>query len=178
MRIFLFGVSQVGKSTVAKILAEKLNYKFFDIDMIVIQEYGSLENFQNIYSNRERRFQKKSNIVLKYKDIFDDFVMAVSPIYSYEVMEELYDEISDDFCFTLVASPLTIFERLGFYDEKGHYMEDSEDYKKEHKEAILKSILNDNFSNNYEFSFYDSIITDNKTAEEVADYIIEIIKNI
>jgi shikimate kinase len=32
MKILLFGVSCVGKSTVGQILAQKLNYKFYDLD--------------------------------------------------------------------------------------------------------------------------------------------------
>ena len=32
MKILLFGVSCVGKSTVGEILAKKLGYKYFDLD--------------------------------------------------------------------------------------------------------------------------------------------------
>ena len=35
MRIILVGVSCVGKSTIGKLLAEKLGYKFFDFDFEV-----------------------------------------------------------------------------------------------------------------------------------------------
>ena len=49
MKILLFGVSQVGKSTVAKVLAKKLNCIFIDPDYYIIDKFGSVEEFQKIY---------------------------------------------------------------------------------------------------------------------------------
>lgn len=40
MRIILVGVPCVGKSTIGKLLAEKLGYKFFDFDFEVEDRLG------------------------------------------------------------------------------------------------------------------------------------------
>lgn len=58
MIILLFGVSQVGKSSVGKALAKRLNYKFKDLDQIIFDTYGSVENFQSLYPNRDNRYFK------------------------------------------------------------------------------------------------------------------------
>ena len=42
MKILLFGVSQVGKSTVAKVLAKKLNCIFIDPDYYIIDKFGQV----------------------------------------------------------------------------------------------------------------------------------------
>ena len=40
MNILLFGVSNVGKTTIGKIMAEKLGYSFYDLDDEVKKYYG------------------------------------------------------------------------------------------------------------------------------------------
>lgn len=46
MKILLFGVSNVGKTTIGKLLAEKLNFSFYDLDEEIKKYYGiTLEEF-------------------------------------------------------------------------------------------------------------------------------------
>ena len=48
MKILLFGVSNVGKSTVGKLLAERLGFDFFDLDEEIKRRMEmSLEEFVN-----------------------------------------------------------------------------------------------------------------------------------
>ena len=48
MKILLFGVSCVGKSTVGEILAKKLGYKYFDLDDEVKKYFNTtIDNFVN-----------------------------------------------------------------------------------------------------------------------------------
>ena len=81
MRILLFGVSNVGKSTTGKLLADQLGIAFYDFDDEVRDRLGiSLEEFVNTADLRWRD-QKRGRII---KEILrsgaKDFVLAVTPI--------------------------------------------------------------------------------------------------
>lgn len=52
MNILLFGVSNVGKTSIGKRMAEKLNYDFYDIDDEVKQYYGYKNINEFIRNNR------------------------------------------------------------------------------------------------------------------------------
>lgn len=53
MNIMLFGISCVGKTTVGKIMAEKLGYQFYDMDEETKKFYNcTLEDFVNAPYNR------------------------------------------------------------------------------------------------------------------------------
>lgn len=52
MNILLFGVSDVGKTSIGKRMAEKLNYDFYDIDDEVKQYYGYKNINEFIRNNR------------------------------------------------------------------------------------------------------------------------------
>ena len=85
MKILLFGVSQVGKSTVAKVLAKKLNCIFIDPDYYIIDKFGSVEEFQKIYSDTKERYKVKTDIIITLCKENDNIVIPVSPIYSIKV---------------------------------------------------------------------------------------------
>ena len=81
MRILLFGVSNVGKSTTGKLLADQLGIAFYDFDDEVRDRLGiSVEEFGNTADLRWRD-QKRGRII---KEILrsgaKDFVLAVTPI--------------------------------------------------------------------------------------------------
>ena len=55
MTIYLFGVSNVGKTTTGELLAEKLGYVFYDLDDEVKRYYDmTLEEFVNTGRLEER----------------------------------------------------------------------------------------------------------------------------
>lgn len=65
MKICLFGVSNVGKTTVGKLLAERLDIKFVDLDEEVKNRLKmSLEEFVNT-ENLWWRDQKRGSIIKK-----------------------------------------------------------------------------------------------------------------
>lgn len=177
MRIFIFGVGQVGKSTISKELSKRLNLDFYDLDFIIMDKYVSIENYMEKFNDRSKRYKNKADLVLKYAEKYDDFVMAVSPIYSMKEHERLNEKLKDDYCFVLTANVETLFDRLAFYDEKGVLLEDSVEYKNKYKELYIKAICTDNLSNEREFSFYEQINTNNKSIEQVVDYIVELLKD-
>jgi len=54
-KILLFGVSNIGKSTVGEILAKRLGYTFYDLDDEVKKEYQmTIEEFVNLENLRWR----------------------------------------------------------------------------------------------------------------------------
>ena len=80
MKICLFGVSNVGKTTVGKLLAERLDIKFIDLDEEVKNRLKmSLEEFVNT-ENLRWRDQKRGSIIKKIIKMEEDVVFAISPI--------------------------------------------------------------------------------------------------
>jgi shikimate kinase len=57
--IINLGVSNIGKTTVGRELSKKVNCRFYDIDEKIIDFYGSIDNFQEIYPNDYDRFDEK-----------------------------------------------------------------------------------------------------------------------
>ena len=54
MIILLFGISNVGKTTVGKLLAKRLNYQFYDMDEEICKYYHTTNiGFINRYKNLE-----------------------------------------------------------------------------------------------------------------------------
>lgn len=80
MKICLFGISNVGKTTVGKLLAERLDIKFVDLDEEVKNRLKIfLEEFVNT-ENLRWRDQKRGSIIKKVIETEEDLVFAISPI--------------------------------------------------------------------------------------------------
>ena len=80
MKILLFGVSNVGKSTVGKLLAERLGFDFVDLDEEIKKRMEiSLEEFVNT-ANLRWRDQKRGSIIKKIVKLEENIVLAVTPI--------------------------------------------------------------------------------------------------
>lgn len=66
MKILLFGVSNVGKTTIGKLLAEKIKFSFYDLDEEIKKYYGmTLEEFVHT-ENLRWRDQKRGHIIKKF----------------------------------------------------------------------------------------------------------------
>ncbi len=82
MKIFLAGVACVGKTTIGKCLAERLDYPFFDLDQQVEEFYGtSIERLQKSSITMDG-FRKKAAFVLAHlttRKGADDFLIVLPP---------------------------------------------------------------------------------------------------
>jgi shikimate kinase len=121
MILYLVGISCVGKSTIGEMLAEKIGFSFFDLDLEIQKYYKKpIERIQNECFSMNG-YRKKGSVVLDFllqKNI--DCVIAGTPSglkYSYlqvykkhKAERELYSIHINDLCEN-------ILERITFYDE-------------------------------------------------------------
>lgn len=133
MKLLIWGVSNVGKTTIGRELSKKLNCKFYDIDDEIIKIYGSIDDFQEIYPNHYDRFDEKEEIML---DIInqekEDFIMVVSPIFSTSNVENIL--LTDTKSIEIIDTPEAIYDRLILDGE------DVLEYKEKHKEHYMREI--------------------------------------
>lgn len=173
MKILLFGVSNVGKTTVGKLLADRIEYKFYDLDEEVKAHLGmTLEEFVNSEDLRWRD-QKRGSIIKKIIRSEEDLVFAISPI-SYT--ENFRTRISRDdvLAIELYDTPGNIFSRLVFSDENDTVHKDDY-YKNKHKEYYLREIQADLdwYGKIYEgIGIRNRVFINNDVPEKVVDRLI------
>lgn len=173
MKICLFGISNVGKTTVGKLLAERLDIKFVDLDEEVKNRLKiSLEEFVNT-ENLRWRDQKRGSIIKKVIETEEDLVFAISPISYIENFKTSI--ISDDnLLIELYDTPENIFSRLIFSDENDDIYTD-DNYKNANKDYYMKEIQEDldwYGMVNAKIGIHNRVFVNNKSPEEVVDRII------
>ena len=116
MRIFLTGVSCVGKTTIGKKLAPLLECPFFDLDHEIEKFFRtSIERLQNrfltMHSFRKEASKALKNLVATQKD----FVIALPPS---GLMGSYLRLVKKDSGKTVVLRdrPENILERIAFFD--------------------------------------------------------------
>ena len=110
MTNLLFGVSNVGKSTVGGLLAYKLGYHFYDLDEEVKKYYDmSLEDFVNT-GTLEERDGMRGTVIDMVMERGEDKVFAISPI-AYSENFEHHLQNNDVLAIDLLDTPEHIFER-------------------------------------------------------------------
>lgn len=117
MKILLFGITNVGKTTIGKLLSEILNYDFDDLDDEIKRQYKKIDKFQEKYPNEYDRHRKRGeilyNIVNRYED---NVVIAVSPIYYEEFFIKLL-QLPNILVIELQDGPESVLDRLVYADE-------------------------------------------------------------
>ncbi len=179
MIIMLFGVSNVGKTSAGKKLAEKLNYIFIDLDEEIKKRFNAtLEKFikDNPYTYERSKIKGKilKDLVNEYKD---NFVIAVSPIYYARNFNALLD-LKQVIAIELQDTEEHIFERLVFSDENDNVYLDNE-YKEKHKTHYIKEIHSDimylkRIFKKIKYKYF----IDNRSIDQVVDELFWIIKPI
>lgn len=143
MIILLFGISNVGKTSIARVIAEKYGYKFFDLDDSIKKAYGTIDNFQDEFPYHFERNRKHGEfleeLITTNKDT--NAVISVTPIYFADNFNYLLD-LDYVYAFEIQDSVKNIFDRLVFADENDVVYKDDE-YKNKYKAHYLREIEED-----------------------------------
>lgn len=141
MNILLFGVSNVGKSVSGRLLAQYLNYAFYDLDDEVKKEQNmALEKFVSTGTLRERD-TVRCRILNHLVGRNENKVIAVTPLSYVKDIRYLFSS-PDIINIELTDSAENIFDRLVFSDENDVIYKDDA-YKNQHKDHYLEEIRAD-----------------------------------
>lgn len=142
MNILLFGISNVGKTTAGKIIADKLRHDFYDIDVEVSKHCNmTIKEFMDTIWPYERD-KIRGEVIGKLIGIDGDKVIAVTPMY-YTRWFSKYLKRDDVIAIELQDEPENIFNRLIFTNETGEIYEDSVEYREKYKKYYLGEIKKD-----------------------------------
>lgn len=124
MRIFISGVSCVGKTTVGKRLAEELGYKFFDLDGEVEKYYGKPISYLQKESIGLEKFRAKMAVV--FQEIVnaneDSYVVALPPSGFRQPYWKIIQSL-DPITIVLADRAVNILNRIVFFDDDSNIME-------------------------------------------------------
>ena len=145
MRIFLTGVSCVGKSTLGKILADRLSYPFYDLDDEIEKYFGeSIERLMSRYLTGHS-FRYEIGVVVLKDILFNrsstDSVIALPP----SGLRDAYLGAVKKTAGIIVAitdTPENILKRAAFYDIDSKPIDKTltDDDKKHYLKEIKKDI--------------------------------------
>jgi shikimate kinase len=164
LKLLIWGVSNVGKTTIGRELSKVLNCKFYDIDEEIIKMYESIDAFQEIYPNCYDRFDEKEQIML---DIInkekEDFIIAVSPIFSKSVTQNIL--FTDTKSIEIIDTPEAIYNRL-ILDGN-----DALEYKEKHKEYYMQEIKWDQTASYNFFANIPKVNINNNNIKDSVDIV-------
>ena len=127
-----FGVVGVGKTTIGKIISERLNYEFYDLDDEIKLFYNA--TLTNIYSDCISRhgIDSKKAIVLSkvLAKCSSDTIIAMSPIYYSRMYKQMFAQ-NDVFQIVLHDTPENIADRMIYTDDNDMPIENPEPNRKE-----------------------------------------------
>ena len=143
MRIFVTGISCIGKTTIIAILASRLGYGFFDLDEEVERFFGtSLERLQNKFLTMHsyRNEAAKALLHILAQSNSRDCVIALPPSGLMGGFLRVVKK-AGGITVVLVDTPEHILDRITFYDIDSHPI-DKQLTQKE-KELHLREIKKD-----------------------------------
>ena len=173
MKILLFGVSNVGKTTIGKLLAERIGFFFYDLDDEVKSHLGmTLAQFVGT-ADLKWRDQKRGSIIKKILKQEEDVVFSISPIsYPDNFQKRIIED--DILLIELYDLPENIFSRLVFSDENDDIYTDDL-YKNRYKDYYLGEIQADLtwYGKIYhDIGIHNRLFIDNDSPSKVVDRII------
>ena len=175
MTIYIVGISCVGKTTIGRMLAEKINYSFFDLDEEIEGYYQKpIERIQNECLTMNEYREKASVVLDKLFSEPIDSVISGTPSglkYSYLKVYKRHKG-KELLSICLNDSFDNILDRLTFYDKDSNPIIERLDESK--KKRYLKEIRADYnyFKDSYKRADFQANI-ENVVLEEISDMIIE-----
>lgn len=175
MRLLIWGVGNIGKTSVGRLLAKKLNIKFYDVDEdFILRDYPCIDFFQYQFSTREERYNAKADYMQTLlEQEKDDFVLAVSPIYSVFAVNRIL-KIKDVINIEITDTVQAIYDRLVFEDLDP---EETLQYKEERKYHYIRDIINDQTASYEEWRNIEKVAIDNQTIEEAVETVYKYLKD-
>lgn len=174
MKILLFGVSNVGKTTIGKILANKLGYNFYDLDKEIENRLNmtpsEFVNTNDLYWRDAQRGKVIKDIV----KLDENLVLSLSPISYFDSFYKCLKR-EDIVLIELYDTAENIFSRLIFSDNKGNVFV-NEKFKNTFKKYYLEEINEDlkwYEKVNKNLGIENRIFINNVSAEKVADRIVD-----
>jgi len=145
MIFYLVGISCVGKTTIGKMLAENIDFSFFDLDLEIQKYYNKpIERIQDECFSMNR-YREKASKVLDYlfsKNI--DSVISGTPSglkYAYLQVYKKHKANKDLYSIQINDSCDNVLDRLTFYDKDSKPIIEKMDDSK--KRRYLKEIKAD-----------------------------------
>lgn len=175
MTLYLVGISCVGKTTIGKILADKIDFSFFDLDIEIQNYYNKpIERIQDECFSMNGYREKASKVLdnLFSKNI--DSVVSGTPSglkYSYLQVYKKHKSDKDLYSIHIHDSCENVLERLTFYDKDSNPI--IEDLNDSTKKRYLKEIKADYnfFKDSYNRANF-KIDINNKNLIEIPNLII------
>ena len=127
MKIYIVGISCVGKTTIGRILADYLNYPFYDLDEEVEKYYQKpIEKIQNEgYSILD--YRKKASVVLDNLLTTEKNMVIAGTISglkdSYFKIYKKHKKSKDLISINIIDDPENVLNRLTFYDADSKLLE-------------------------------------------------------
>ena len=167
MKILIWGIPCVGKTDIGKMLAKKLNYKYFDMNEIIKKKYGTIDNFHNTFLSDYDEFKEKERIALDIINNNDNFVMIITLIYNEEIVNKIVN--TNTISVELIDNLESIYERIVVYDENDKLMPDSKKYRDEHKFYYIKELKSDMKTSYLEYRNIPKFNINSRKFEDVID---------
>ena len=93
--------------------------------------------------------------------------MVITLICSKVIVDEITS--TDTISVELIDSAKSIYDRILFYDENDQLLEDSKEYRDEHKDYYMKVVRNDMWASLLEYGDIPKFNIDDRKLEDVID---------
>ncbi len=145
MKIFLVGISCVGKTTIGKELAKRLGYQFYDLDLEIENHFGkSISQIQSMfitdYSYRDYVSIVLKKLINENKNI--DYIIALPPSGLRDCFLIVIKKEEERIVIAIHDQPENILKRLTVYDDKSNKIEKTLTEKE--KKLYLRELKLDN----------------------------------
>ena len=162
IKIYLVGISCVGKSSIGKLLAEELGFSFYDFDTEIEKYFGKPIEYIQEKHIFQYDFREETRIVLKKlfgkkeNSVIASLPSGLRDVYLAECRKFGKKRESTFISIYISDKPENILERLTFYDKESRLL--AVKLSEEEKRHYLKEIKKDGtffkkFNNRADFEF-------------------------